>query len=417
MDDHLDVDRRLGKLLTDELPVPEHREGYRESVAARLTTAAVERAGASRRMSRFLPSLRWMAASRTEERVAAQRHPSRPGRARTSGLRAVAIAFTVVLLLAGVGTGIFEAVTHLGKNGPFLSITDEPMPKVVMSAAEIGRWKKDAAAFANRYFGPWPDADAVTAVISSEFTDDATYYDPSNGEFGIQGKQNIISACRQFFTYYPDIHAEATATYLSADTAAYRLSGDGGLHLFPFTAGRVAGVNILWPTAALETNKLGCFAPGESGASQLRQIAERYAAAWSSGDKKRIAALYRNDATFSDTMLGIQARGSDAIAKLWSGRFGSGTKVTLEIIDLYGQTNGPDPPTAQLPQHGAIIGVGIHFRLTLVAGSTSATIEGLTTFELGDRVGQAFAVDPNGLIAREEVFWDIDSLVAAGLIP
>ena len=45
-----------------------------------------------------------------------------------------------------------------------------------------------------------------------------------------------------------------------------------------------------------------------------------------------------------------------------------------------------------------------------------ATVEGLTTFELGTRMGKYFDPDPDGLITREEVFYDADSLLASGLV-
>ena len=63
----------------------------------------------------------------------------------------------------------------------------------------------------------------------------------------------------------------------------------------------------------------GVFAPGKGGSEQLQEIADRYLAAWSSGDKARIAALYGSDAVFSDTMLGLQAQGAAAIAGLAGG--------------------------------------------------------------------------------------------------
>ncbi len=417
MDDHLDEDRRLGELLHRDLPVPEHREGYRERLAALMTAEAVERAGAKKRMPRFLPKLRWVVTGGTEEHVDGRRRPSGPDRRRSGALRAAAIAFTVVVLIAGLGTGIFEAFTHLGKNGPVLIITDEPMPAAVMSGAEIGQWKADAAAFGDRFYGAWPDADAVVAIVDAEYADDAVYYDPSNGEFGIEGKQNIMAACRQFFAVYPDLHPQVTGMYLSTNTAVYRLSEEGALELYPFKDGRATRADHWWSVAGLEAWGDGCFAPGYNGAEQLQEIAERYLDSWSSGEQDRIAALYGEDARFSDTMFGLQAEGSEAIAELGSKRFGPDSTVTFEIIDLYAQTNGTDPPTEQLPEHGAIIGVGIHYRATVVAGSRSATIDGLTTFELGTRIGQAFALDPDGLIDREEVFYDVDSLVAAGLIP
>ncbi|MCL5736140.1 MAG: hypothetical protein M1274_11225 [Actinobacteria bacterium] len=41
----------------------------------------------------------------------------------------------------------------------------------------------------------------------------------------------------------------------------------------------------------------------------------------------------------------------------------------------------------------------------------------ITTLELGTRQGKSFATDPNGLITREEIFHNADSILAAGLLP
>lgn len=97
-------------------------------------------------------------------------------------------------------------------------------------------------------------------------------------------------------------------------------------------------------------------------------------------------------------------------------RFGSAGKITFELIDLHVQTNRPDPPTEQLPDRGAIVRVGIHYRCILVVDGRPATVESLTAFELGTSQGESFALDSNGLITREEVFYDADSLPESGLV-
>jgi hypothetical protein len=58
----------------------------------------------------------------------------------------------------------------------------------------------------------------------------------------------------------------------------------------------------------------------------------------------------------------------------------------------------------------------MYYRFNVVADGKPSTVESLTTFELGTRVGKAFDPDPNGLITREEVFYDADSLLASGLV-
>ena len=83
--------------------------------------------------------------------------------------------------------------------------------------------------------------------------------------------------------------------------------------------------------------------------------------------------------------------------------------------DLYTQTNGPTPPYPQKPEQGAIIGVGNHYRCNLVVCGKPTTVEGLPTFELGTKQ-YAFVPDPNGLITREELFYNPDDLVISGLV-
>jgi SnoaL-like domain len=158
--------------------------------------------------------------------------------------------------------------------------------------------------------------------------------------------------------------------------------------VFRFKDGQVTSWEVWFSAPTLEMISFGCFAPGKGGSEQLQTIADKYLAAWASGDKARIAALYHPDALFSDTALGLQAQGAAAISELGEERFGAGSPVTFKIIDLYAQTKGPDPPTEQQPEQGAIIGVGIHYRCSLVVNGKPASVEGLTTFELGTRQGK-----------------------------
>ena len=134
MKDHLDIDERIGDVLRRDLPVPEHREGYRERVAAVIGAEAEARAKAAPsvngatlgdRFKAWAGNKKWMSwlhlpAGRRVE-VGTVNHPRAPEVRRTSGLRITAVTLAVLLLLAGVGMGIFEAVTYLrglGGNGP-----------------------------------------------------------------------------------------------------------------------------------------------------------------------------------------------------------------------------------------------------------------------------------------------------------
>jgi hypothetical protein len=121
MKDHVDIDERIGELLRRELPVPEHREGYRERVAARMSAEASAVTRASRK--RWIPGPSWLRASRVEERSGVQKRVVAPRR--MSGLRIAVAASVAAILLVLAAIGSLAVVRHLGK-GPFVVIiTDQ----------------------------------------------------------------------------------------------------------------------------------------------------------------------------------------------------------------------------------------------------------------------------------------------------
>ncbi|MCL4466783.1 MAG: hypothetical protein M1389_12295 [Chloroflexi bacterium] len=123
-----DIDELLGELLRNEAPVPEHREGYRESVAALLTAEDVARAQRKgRRRGRARP-----APDAVEERRIVVRQVSRhPARSHRLALVA-ALAF---LLLLVVSVGAMEPLQRLLSPTMVLRITDETIVDVDNPAA------------------------------------------------------------------------------------------------------------------------------------------------------------------------------------------------------------------------------------------------------------------------------------------
>lgn len=77
---------------------------------------------------------------------------------------------------------------------------------------------------------------------------------------------------------------------------------------------------------------------------------------------------------------------------------------------------GPTRPPSSYPTRGPSSGWGSTTGAPWPWRAHRRPSRGLTTFELGTWMGEWFALDPNGLITREEVFHDADSLVASGLM-
>ncbi len=121
----------------------------------------------------------------TAGQKAAKTHPTegrlvgRDGRHRSAVAYAV-ISFAALVLLAGVGTGIFEAVTHLGKDQPILVITDD-----TLSPATTGQsTQAPAIAFGDGKWHQLPltvDAGSITALAMDPGDPSVLYAGTENG--------------------------------------------------------------------------------------------------------------------------------------------------------------------------------------------------------------------------------------------
>jgi len=198
-----------------------------------------------------------------------------------------------------------------------LGIANETsMPTAVMSEAEIRQRQTNLTAFANRYHEAWPDVDQTFV----NFAEDATFSDPSSGDFLVEGKDRILSLNRTFARYASDMETETTGVYLSTDGAAFSVfwvnlwppwvaePSDhpplSGLELFEFQDELVSRQSIMYLKETGEMIELGCFA--ENGCDELGVYVDQYLAAWSSRDKRQVASLYATDAVFSDSLLGME---------------------------------------------------------------------------------------------------------------
>jgi hypothetical protein len=276
-----------------------------------------------------------------------------------------------------------------------------------------------ASEFSDAYYGSWPDIDGAL----ERFDDDVVFYDPADGDFVIEGKAVIVPTLRSFVAYYANVDPTVEEVFVSANGAAYRVSlGDGywppwsvepanhprvvGLDELHFSGEAVTGLDIWFEDDTLEMLGFGCFAA--NGCPKVATIVDRYVAAWTSGDAAQVAVLYDNGAVFSDSLRRIDSVGPEEISGIAKRRFGRDV-VTIEVLEVYAQTNGPDVPTDTDSEVGDVIAVAIHYQVSS-PGADLASFDSLTTFELGTRHASGFTRHPMGLITREEVFHNIDTV-------
>lgn len=331
--------------------------------------------------------------------------------------RTVAVVIAVATLVAACSSGTgspsaaFPSPTSIPSITPILVPTSKPSPEPSFveppgtaspSVARIRQWGTDALAFAEAFNAAYGDPEAVFAA----FADNVTTRDPSNGDYLFDGKATILSAWEGLVRGWPDLEARATAVYVSSDGALIGTDVDnlapGTLHelrRYRWVGTKVVEFELWYRVDQLD----GCLP--DLCAVVAEGFANRYLAAWSAGKADAIAAVYQEDASFSDTLLGIDVVGSAAIAQIADKRFGPGVP-TCSAIDLYGLTNGGEQ----------IIGLAIHARCMPAGGQPSSGLESAFLLRFGAYVGDGFEVEASGLITSEEVYHDADSLAASGLL-
>ena len=308
------------------------------------------------------------------------------------------------------------------------SSSGELLPAPAVSAEEIQRLSAEADAFAERYMGAWPDVEAYSAV----YAENITGADPS-GRDSDGGKQAWLAMWRAW-ERLTDYTIDVTDTFISTDGAAYkefwrglwptdvgypvagpRIAGMSYFETFAFEEGLVVESDVWWYPKDNERVGFGCFKV--DGCPALHGTVDRYIAAWTSRDAGAIAALYSDEAQFTDSLLGLEAAGPEHIGNLADSRFGSTGRLEIDVLDLFSWTDGYGQPSESDPTHGSLIGVAIHYRATVGNGGVEQVQEAVATLELCHRyVSNLYTYtdpDPAGLIHREVVYQDPSSLLAS----
>lgn len=297
------------------------------------------------------------------------------------------------------------------------------------SAAAVTSWQAATVAFADRFNRLHDDAAAAFAA----FTDDARILDPSNADFYIGPKSEIVRLWRGWMTASLSYDARTIGTYVSSSAAAVLTDVAvewppseppttpplvHELRIFRFAGQPAASVTTfeLWYRLdGLEAGKGTCFELHDCGPA-LRTFIDRYLEAWSKSDRAAISVLYADSATFSDGTLGISAAGSAQIAALATGRYGEGHPGGCSLRDAYLVMNDGDPAVSDWNDPDGGKAAGIALATTCPVGTAGRTVASVSVLMLGTWSPTGYRLDPDGRIVREETFYDATSLVAAGVV-
>ena len=290
-----------------------------------------------------------------------------------------------------------------------------------VSGSERVELEDRAIELAKSFWEAWPDD-----AIIDRFAGDITFYDPSDGDFTIEGKDRFAPIERNLLTFWAAADPSVERVWVATDGASYRVSYPAVvwppwlpepsehppvviLYVFGFEDESITKYEVWFEDATLEMLEFGCF--GVDACPEAVAIVDRYTQAWNSGEPDMIASLYADDATFTDSVSGIEAIGAGEISGLSDRRFGPGAKPEIEVVGVYAQTNDYQLP-AEATDLGQVIALGIQYRVR-VPDSDAPPLQGLATFELGTRRSGGFDRHPEGLITREEVFQLVGTYVSA----
>jgi hypothetical protein len=219
--------------------------------------------------------------------------------------------------------------------------------------------------------------------------------------------------------FMPELEADVESLFLATERAAFgsvwvnfwlgvkpsEAAWPAGLEVFGFDGDQVSESEVWYTTDTLEGPIHSCG----GCAVDLESLADAYVTRWSSRNRDEIAALYSEDAIVLDSMFGIKANGIDEIERLIPVRFGSGEVVKAD--ELYGTLlNDPLIRPDSGAKAGDITGVAVQF--TWPAGDETTDVETLVHLYLGAIEDGTYVPHPEGLIVREEVFHNPNTLVA-----
>ena len=240
-----------------------------------------------------------------------------------------------------------------------------------------------AAAVHEAWYAKSPEA------IRALYTADVAHNDDSSLNH-IEGIDGIVALASGIFPALPDGGTFDAPTYVGGDAGAV-VSGTRGVVGIFYAEGEAPppevdvygirdGLIETWDVFFIHDE----FADDDA-------LPTRYAAAWSSGDRAAVEALYASDAGRTDGVFGEQAEGRDAIGSAASAFFEAHTGATWQLTAGMGDKGIYTDPVAR-------------------GGVYTITADGCA-------VGAVVALDvgDEGIVA-ESVFYDAASLISCGWV-
>ena len=281
------------------------------------------------------------------------------------------------------------------------SANDKPSMRQPLSSEEIMQRAEAFEAVVAKNAEAWnaKDIDAIQAVL----TEDIHFVDASAHD-NIKGIRQVMTMARSFCRMFPDLQRQATGHYIGVEEgmAIYDYWGrlfvgkdytreDPWIYVFLYkTQGDlISEWHLFEGYEILDRHFLS-----DTASEEFREVISTYVSAWSSGEKKAVAAMYAKEAVRRDALFEESQQGSKAIQDFADSFFTWYPDATWTPMEMFGEKKFRDKPQA--------LGSSFKIEVTDAAGEV-CEIEAIILLHVFE-----------GKILQEDIYYEPNSLIECG---
>lgn len=280
---------------------------------------------------------------------------------------------------------IFFMLVSCFSAAPFPTLSAEEVRLLGISCEEIY----------SRQINAWDSREPEN--LRQVYTDDIVHFDGYPAYIGI-GK--VIGMAEGMFKFFPEWQMEAGETFVSRDKC---LGIWVNWDIFEFTKDNPG---LEYDLIETKDHKISFwrlfYQPGFFGADgRTDEFLQQFASVWSQGDSEEIQNLYTKDADFEDTLFGFSITGQRKISGYVDSIFEKAPKASWELLFSFyeGEAKFLYKEEYPFPSQGGVF--------TITVKDTSGNPCKIYTVVI-------LTPNEDGVILRQETFYDADSLVACG---
>jgi len=270
-----------------------------------------------------------------------------------------------------------------------------------IDAKEITTLGKNCEELYQSHIDAWDSRDPENLRLI--YTDDIVHFDGKPLYVGIN---RVVGMAKGMYEFFPDWQMEAGETYISGDECLGTWVNWG---VFGFTQanpglefdlletrdGRISFWRAFYDQNFLEAIPNGTHVEGD--------FLTRFANSWTAADLDKLLKIYSQDVHIEDTLFGISDTGQQAMIAYANDIFAKSPGVSWKLLYPFAEDEGGDIVQEEQP-------------LPSEGGLFSITVKDQDGNPCEIRVVMILTLDENGVIQKQQIFYQADTLLACGWV-